>query len=315
LTNLNTYTCTVTATNGAGTSDASAPSGSFVPAAVPDPPTGLVATADTGSVSVAFTPPADNGSPPISSYSVSCTSSDGGGSASASGASSPVIVSGLTNVRTYTCAATATNDIGTGLPSAASNAVVPEAVPTAPTLLAAVAGNAKATLNWTTPSNSASAGITGYVVTGYVGYYAVLHQTFNSTATTQVIAGLTNGKTYAFRVAAANTNGTGAPSAAMSAGVIGAPKAPTGLQATAGTQQATLHFRVAGTNGSPVTGYVVTVFISGTRSYSGLISTASMTTLVVQGLTTGKHYSFKIAARNARGVGPQSAISNVVTPT
>jgi hypothetical protein len=40
-----------------------------------------------------------------------------------------------------------------------------------------------------------------------------------------------------------------------------------------------------------------------------------MTTVTVQGLTTGKHYSFKIAAKNARGVGPQSTISNVVTPT
>ena len=311
LTNLDTYTCTVTATNGAGTGPTSAVSNSFAPAEVPGPPTGPVATPGAGSASVAFTPPVDNGGSAIESYSVSCTALNGD-PGSASGASSPVAVIGLTNGKTYSCTATATNSIGTGLPSAVSNSFVPEAVPTAPTLLSAVAGNGHATLSWTVPSNSATAGITGYTVTGFIGYYPAAHQTFNSTATTQVVTGLTNGKQYVFKVAAINAVGSGAQSGPVAAPVIGAPGAPTALHATAGTKQATLHFTApATTNGAAVNAYVVTVLISGVARY-GVRFNSAATTVTVKGLVKGWHYSFKVAARNARGAGLLSAVSNQI---
>jgi len=68
LTNGKTYTCTVTATNGAGTSNASTPAGPVVPSAVPDPPTITSVTRGDSSISVAFNEGASNGGFPVTSY-------------------------------------------------------------------------------------------------------------------------------------------------------------------------------------------------------------------------------------------------------
>jgi hypothetical protein len=51
-------------------------------------------------------------------------------------------------------------------------------------------------------------------VTPYVGYIEHPSTTFSSTATTQTVTGLINGKTYRFRVRAINAIGTGAYSTA-----------------------------------------------------------------------------------------------------
>jgi hypothetical protein len=63
-------------------------------------------------------------------------------------------------------------------------------------------------VSWTAPSSDGGSPITGYVVTPYIGYFPLPSRTFNSQATTQVITGLTNGRTYRFRVRAINAVGT-----------------------------------------------------------------------------------------------------------
>src|SRR4029079_12645121 len=100
-------------------------------AAVPDAPAAPTLTHGNALISVAFVAPANNGNA-ITGYSASCTSSDGGASGSNTGATSPIVVSALTNGNTYTCTVLATNAIGSGLPSAASSSTVPATVPTAP---------------------------------------------------------------------------------------------------------------------------------------------------------------------------------------
>jgi hypothetical protein len=47
------------------------------------------------------------------------------------------------------------------------------------------------------------------VITGYVGFFPAVTQTFNSPATTQIVTGLASGTTYRFSVAAKNARGTG----------------------------------------------------------------------------------------------------------
>jgi alpha-tubulin suppressor-like RCC1 family protein len=96
----------------------------YVSATVPALPTGLVATARTGSVSVAFNAPANDGGETINSYTVSCAGT-GATPGSNSGTSSPIVVTGLDNGKTYTCRATATNNVGASINSAASNSFVP----------------------------------------------------------------------------------------------------------------------------------------------------------------------------------------------
>jgi hypothetical protein len=65
----------------------------------------------------------DVGAAATSGYTASCTSADGGASGQASGAGSPLVVSGLTNGHTYTCTVT-TTDGRIVYSSAASAAVV-----------------------------------------------------------------------------------------------------------------------------------------------------------------------------------------------
>jgi hypothetical protein len=60
---------------------------------------------------------------PITGYTVTATSSDGGASRTATGSASPITVSALTAFKLYTFTVTATNSVGTGPPSAASNSI------------------------------------------------------------------------------------------------------------------------------------------------------------------------------------------------
>jgi uncharacterized protein (TIGR02145 family) len=87
----------------------------------PGAPTSVVATAGNASASVAFTAPASNGGSVITGYTV--TSSPGG--ISATGATSPINVTGLTNGTAYTFTVIATNALGNSGASAASTAVTP----------------------------------------------------------------------------------------------------------------------------------------------------------------------------------------------
>lgn len=125
LTNGQAYTFTVVATNAVGSGAASAASNSVTPATVPGAPTiGTATIASPTSVSVTFTAPASNGGAAITGYTV--TSSPGG--ITATGSSSPIVVTGLTTGVAYTFTVTATNAVGTGAASAASNSVTPAVV-------------------------------------------------------------------------------------------------------------------------------------------------------------------------------------------
>ena len=72
LANGDSYTFTVTGTNGNGTGAASDPSNAVTPSTVPDAPTGVVATAGNQTATVAWTPGFDEGST-TTSYTVTAT--------------------------------------------------------------------------------------------------------------------------------------------------------------------------------------------------------------------------------------------------
>jgi hypothetical protein len=139
-------------------------------------------------------------------------------------------------------------------------------------------------------------------------------------ATSLVVTGLTNGTAYRFQVAATNTAGAGAYSAASdpvtpSAGVT-APGAPAIGTATAGNASATTRWTApTSTGGAAVSGYQVRV-VDGTGAQVGALRTAAAgaTSLVVTGLANGTAYRFQVAATNSAGTGAYSALSNTVTP-
>jgi hypothetical protein len=123
-TNGTPYTYTVTATNAIGTGPAGGPSNSVTPSAgltVPGAPTIGTATGGNGQATVTFSAPGSNGGSAITSYTATANS----GGFTASGAGSPITVTGLTNGTPYTFTVTATNAIGTGAASGASNSVTP----------------------------------------------------------------------------------------------------------------------------------------------------------------------------------------------
>ena len=84
---------------------------------VPGAPTQVSAQGANAQTEISFSAPQSNGGRTVTSYTVTCTPSAGGASMSASAASSPVTVTGLTNGTAYSCSVTATNAIGTGLAS------------------------------------------------------------------------------------------------------------------------------------------------------------------------------------------------------
>ncbi|MEU8083038.1 putative Ig domain-containing protein [Micromonospora sp. NPDC049101] len=185
---------------------------------VPATPTAPTATAGLANATVNWTAPASNGSP-ITSYIVTPVRNGVAQTPITYDASTTSrVISGLTVGASYTFTVAAVNSIGTSATSPASNAVVPYAVPGAPTITAASAGDSSATLTWTAP-NANSSPITSYVITPYIGGVAQTPQTFASAATTQTVTGLTPGTAYTFTVTARNAGGAGPPSA-QSAPVI-----------------------------------------------------------------------------------------------
>lgn len=87
----------------------------------PDKPTGVSATAGNAQATVSFTAPTNVGGSAVTGYRVT----DSTGAFGASGSSSPITVTGLTNGTSYTFNVYAINAFGLSLSSDASSSVTP----------------------------------------------------------------------------------------------------------------------------------------------------------------------------------------------
>jgi hypothetical protein len=190
-------------------------------------------------------------------------------------------------------------------------------VPAAPTIGSAIGGPGQATVSWTAPASDGGSGITGYVVTPYIGFYPLPSQSFSGAATTRVVTGLVNGTQHRFRVQAVNAIGTG-PYSRVTNAVIPAltpPGAPTIGSAAAGSGQATVSWTgPAADGGSAITGYVVTPYI-GYYPLAPQPFASTATTQIVTGLVNGTQYRFRVQAVNVVGMSSYSKVTNPVTPT
>jgi fibronectin type III domain protein/IPT/TIG domain-containing protein/List-Bact-rpt repeat protein len=272
----------------------------------PGPPTNVTAVAGNGSVTVSWTPPADNGGSPITGYVV--TSPVAGVSVSAGANATSVVVTGLTNGRGYVFGLNARN--AAGFSSTANvGPVTPSAPPDPPTGVKAVAANGSATISWTAPAQNGGAPIAGYVVSALPGGATV---EAGAAQTTAVVGGLTNGTSYTFTVVARNAAGTGAPSAPSNAVTpVTTPGVPTSVTARAGNGSATVAWHApASDGGTAITGYTVAASPGGATTAAD----AKATNVVVKHLRNGVAYTFTVSARNAAGAGQASVRSNAVTP-
>ena len=156
---------------------------------------------NNGAVSVSFELPA--GSPPATSYTVTASTGQ-----TATGASSPIVVTGIASAATPTFTVTATNASGTSAASSASSAVTVTTVPGTPTGVSASATSANTnTISWTAPANGGSA-ITSYTITGSDGSsYTGISGSASSYAAND--PGVSPGS-QTYTIVAINANGTGA---------------------------------------------------------------------------------------------------------
>ena len=290
-------TCTINADQvGDGTySAATRVSRSFtISAVVPGAPTIGTATASSGQTSVAFTAPASTGGASITSYTV--TSNTGGHTAS--GSSSPLVVTGLTNGTAYTFTVTATNSVGTGSASGASGSVTglgsqsitfadpgTKSFGTTPTLTAT--STSALTVAFTSSSSGVctitSGGVLTFVAAGTCVINADQGGNSSTSAATQV--------TQSFTVLAV------------------VPGTPTSVVATASSGQVSIAFVApASSGGASITSYTVT------SSPGAVTGSGSSSPIVVTGLTNGTAYTFTVAAINTAGTGPYSSASSAVTP-
>jgi hypothetical protein len=314
LTNGTSYRFTVAARNARGTGPAS-PASAEVLVGTPTEPTSVVASVGNQQATVTWTAPPDDGGSAITGYVVTPYKA---GVAQMprtyDSTATSQVVSSLQNGKTYTFTVAAKNARGTG-PKSVPSSPITLGTPTAPRNPSAIPGNGSATVHWDPPTTGNGGGITGYLITPYLSGVAQPVRTYNSAATTQVVTGLTNTKAYTFKIAAKNGNGTGPLSAATAPPIIvGAPTAPTGVSATAGHGSASVHWSSPSNNGAGISGYVVTPYHNG-MAQAAWNFTGTATTRTVTGLTAGESYTFKVAAKNSRGTGPQSVSSNAVTPT
>jgi hypothetical protein len=163
LTNGTSYTFTVKATNSVGTGSESAPSNSVLVAGVPSPPTVVRATSNENKQStITFSGQDANGSP-ITSYIVTSTP----GNITATGTTSPITITGLTNGIKYIFTVKAINNIGESINSIQSNEIVAATVADKIANVTTTADNIKnIILNFTVPNDNGS-GINSYTVRGY----------------------------------------------------------------------------------------------------------------------------------------------------
>ena len=113
------YRFTVAARNVVGYAPPSAKSFAMIAGAPGPPGTPTVVKVASGSLRNTFAAPMNNGAP-ITQYTVTCASSNGGVTKTKTGAASPITVTGLSAGKSYVCRVGATNSRGTGPLSNAS---------------------------------------------------------------------------------------------------------------------------------------------------------------------------------------------------
>ena len=245
---------------------------------------------------------------------------DGGwtGIAGSSGGATSHVVTGLENGAQYAFQIRAVyRGNGVTNKSRASDAVTatPNAIPEAPTGLAASADNGAMVLGWAPPTNTpdiakqqlrwkASSALPFTAGDGWTD--------LPGDATGHRVTGLTNGVAYSFELRAVNGLGAGSAASVAATPHVRLPAAPSGLQATAGAGEMALGW--SDPSDPTVTGYELrytsAASFGANDAWSAIPgSGASATRHRVAGLTEKGLWRFQVRAVNGSGAGPASTVS------
>jgi hypothetical protein len=282
-----------------------------LPPTVPDAPTGVVATPGDRQASVAFQPPARDGFSSILDYTVYAFP----GGATATGAASPIDVSGLQNGLEYIFTVKARNAVGFSSPSAASAPVIPLGLPEPPTNISAYSSGASVVVTFSAPTNTGGLPITKYTVNVYLSSNNTLVQTVEGPATLFIISSssLIVGSEHYVKIVATTSKGSSVESAASTAFIpVTTPSAPTNLVEQNKTSSSVdIAFTAGSDGGSAITNYQYST--NNGFTYTSLSPTDTTSPIAISGLAAATAYSIKIRAINAVGVGAESTTLSITT--
>jgi hypothetical protein len=258
-----------------------------------------------GAISVAFTPTGPNAA---TSYTVTAVED---ASKTATGSSSPIIVTGLASNTSYTFKVAGTNAVGTGDQSSASSAVTATTLAQTPTIGTATNvgtgrpyNNGAATVTFTANATGGSA-ITGYTVTSSPGGY-----TATGSSSPLTVTGLQSATAYTFTVTATNANGVSTSSSASNSitatTVPQAPSAPSASSPSAGVDA--ISWSAPANGGSGITNY----HWESNDAKSGDTGTGTSTNVNQE---QGTAQAYRVYATNANGNSDWSSYSGTVTTT
>jgi hypothetical protein len=298
----------LTATYGGDATQAgSSASTTLYPIRIPGKPVITSATAGNGQATVAFIPAASDQSKgnPITSYTVTVRSGvnvkSGPAVTTASGATSPITVTGLPNGTNYSVTVYASNAAGNG-PESAPAVVFPQTVPGAPGTVTATnatpVGATTGTVNLTVtaPADDGGQGVVNYTAVSSPGSITA---TAAADSPDIPVTGLTIGTDYTFTVYATNAVGNGPasdPSNDVTPTPVGMPSPPQ-IPGAATLDHAAYVSCVAPADagGSSITSYTVT------SSPGGITAEGPSCPILVTGLDDGTTYTFTVTATNADG--------------
>ncbi len=177
-------------------------------------------------------------------------------------------------------------------------------------------GIGEITVWWTAPAEGGSP-ITGYQVVCFSsGSGEPVGADTAGDVTEVLLAGATPGEDYTCGVFASNSYGTSegsSPSAVVTVVGLSAPDTPAAPSVDAGFGEITVWWTAPADGGSPITGYQVVCFSSGSGEPVGADTAGDVTEVLLAGATPGEEYSCNVFASNDFGTSQQSPQSEPVT--
>jgi chitinase len=184
------------------------------------------------------------------------------------------------------------------------------AVPSVPgSLTASGTTSTGTTLAWSAATVGANCSVSGYTI-----YQSGVSIASTGSSTSYAVTGLSASTKYSFTVAASDSDGISAQSAAVSvttsaSNCSAAPAAPTGLAASGTTSSSTTLSWTASSVGAGCSISSYTIYKNG----AAIATVSGATSYTVSGLSASTAYSFAVAATDASGSSSESTALSVTT--